>query len=255
MKRMPAPFFGEFGDSLTFNSKDDTIPSAEQIAWRPDSLDFRRVKGYGERYILNLYLDWVFKKIPFAFDLPMKITHADGHGEPDFAVCENGRRYGLEITRATTSRDEASLDALIKAGPGYCLEMDADLNGEDRNYDLKADISPADEPFYGEPIIGVELELKWAKCTAYRISEKQQKLETNYLKYFPSCDLVWYSAASMHDRLVGIKLLQGEYASVRTAAPRKAQFKRIAIVCENWAIFNPLGSAPCIFTSHGFSFL
>lgn len=247
---MTPPFFGEYGDSLTFNSKDDTIPSAQQIAWRPDNLDFRQVKEHGERFFLNLYLDWVFKKTPFVFDLPMQITHADGQGEPDFAVCENGRRYGLEIARATTWRDERALDELIKAGPGFCLEIDADLNGEARNYDPKAEIIPVGCLFYGEPL--GDLERKWAKCIANRISEKQKKLETNYSKFLPSCDLVLYSACSVRDLKSALDLLQSEYSSLAEAFRPTGFFQRIAIICENWAIFDPIGTTPELFASDSF---
>ena len=249
---MTSPFFGEYGDSITFSSREDCRPDAPEIAWRPDSLDFRQTKEHGERLFLNLYLDWVFKKTPFAFDLPLQITHADGQGEPDFSVCENGRRYGLEIARATTWRDERALDELIKAGSGFCLEIDADLNGEDRNYDPKAEIIPVGAPFYGEPLIGLDLERKWAKCTAYRISEKQKKLETNYLKFLPSCDLVLYSACSMTDLKSALELLQGERSTLAEPSQSEFFFQRIAIICENWAIFGPIGTTPQIFESDSF---
>lgn len=245
------PFFGEFGDSISFNDPSECQPEAPQIAWRPVSIDFRQTKEQGERFFLNLYLNWLFKKTPFAFDLPIQITHAGGQCEPDFAVCENGRRYGLEIARSTTERDERALDELIKAGPGYYLE----INAEDRNYDPKTEILPVGSPFYGEPLLGADLELKWARCTANRILKKEKKLQTNYSKFLPSCDLVLYSAASMHDSLAAIKLLQSQYGLLRAAAPTKPQFIRIAIVRENWAIFNPLTKSPEIFTSAGSVFL
>lgn len=254
MKRfkMTPPFFGEYGDSITFSSREDCRPDAPEIAWRPESLDFRQTKEHGERLFLNLYLDWVFKKMPFAFDLPMQITHADGQGEPDFSVCENGRRYGLEIARATTWRDERALDALIKAGPGFCLEIDADLNGEDRNYDPKVEIIPAGAPFYGEPLIGLDLERKWAKCTANRISEKLEKLKTNYSKFLPSCDLVLYSACSVGNLQSALKLLRSAYSALSEPIQPECLFQRIAVIRESWAIFDPLGNKPQIFTSGSF---
>jgi len=253
MKKMTSPFFGEYGDSITFSSRKDCRPDAPEIAWRPDSLDFRQVKEHGERFFLNLYLDWVFKKMPFAFDLPMQITHADGQGEPDFAVCENGRRYGLEIARATTWRDERALDALINAGTEFRSGINADLNGEDRDYDPKSEIIPDGAPFYGEPLIGLDLERKWAKCTANRISEKQKKLKTNYSIFLPSCDLVLYSACSVTDLKSALELLKGESSAQAESSQPEFIFQRIAIICENWAIFDPLGTTPQIFTSDRFS--
>jgi hypothetical protein len=251
-KKMTPPFFVEYGDSITFHSKSDTVPGAEQIAWRPNSLDFRQTKALGERYILNLYLDWVFKKAPFVFDLPMQITHADGQGEPDFSVSENGRQYGLEIARASTWRDERALDELIKVGPGFCLEIDADLNGEDRNYDPEAEVLPVGSPFSSEPLLGLDLEHKWAKCTAYRISEKQKKLETNYSRFLPSCDLVLYSACSVMRLNSALKLLRIECSAPSESSPPPMIFQRLAIICENFAIFDPLDDKPQIFTSDRF---
>jgi hypothetical protein len=144
------------------------------------------------------------------------------------------------------------LDELIKAGPGFCLEIDAALNGEDRNYDPKAEIRPVGSPFYGEPLIGFDLERKWARLTASRISEKQKKLETNYSKLFPSCDLVLYSACSVADLKSALKLLRVEHLSLSESLQSEFFFKRIAIICEDWAIFDPLGNTQQIFTSGSF---
>jgi len=249
MKTIP-PFFGEYGDSITFSSREDCRPDAPAIAWRPDSPDFRQKKEHGERLFLNLYLDWVFKKMPFAFDLPMQITHAGGQGEPDFFVCENGRRYGLEIARATTWRNERELDELMKAAPRICIGIDADLNGEDQNNNPKAAILPVGGPFYGKPL--GDLERKWAKCTMHRISKKLRKLEKNYSRFFPSCDLVLYSACSITDLKSALELLQSEYLSLAGTLRPILFFQRIVIVCETWAIFEPLGTNPQVFAPHHF---
>ena len=250
---MTPPFFGEYGNFITFSTGEDCRPDAPEIAWWPESIAFRKSKEQGERFVLNLYLKWVFATAPFAFELPMQISRADGQGEPDFAVCENGRPYGLEIARATTWRDERALDELIKVGAEFCSGIDSDLDGEDRNYDPQADIFPVGFPFYGKALLGLDLEHKWAKCTAYRISEKQKKLKTNYSKFLASCDLVLYSACSVGDLKAALELLQSERSTLAGSSQSEFLFQRIAIICENWAIFDKIGTTPQIFASNHFN--
>lgn len=248
-------FFGEFGESITFETAANCCPDAPEIAWWPESIDFRKSKTLEERFFLNLYLKWVFEKMPFRFGTPLQITRADEQFQPDFEVHENGRRYGLDVTRATTWRMERATEALIKKGPGYSLHIDSDLNGEDRNFDPEAGVSKDGSPLYDEPLHGVDLEVEWARLMAYRILEKQKTLTMNYSRFFPASDLVLYSAWPVPVLESAIKLLPGQYASLQSDSLPTMSFQRIAVVCENWAIFDPLSKGPQIFTSDGFDFL
>jgi hypothetical protein len=60
--QMIPPFFGEYGDKITFSTSADCRPDAPEIAWWPGSIAFRKSKEQGERFVLNLYLKWAFKK-------------------------------------------------------------------------------------------------------------------------------------------------------------------------------------------------
>lgn len=249
------PFFGEFGESITFKTVDDCRPDAPEIAWWPESIEFRKTKALEERFFLNLYLKWVFGKIPFRFETPLQITRADKQFQPDFEICENGRLYGLDVTRATTCRMERATDALIKKGPSFSLYLDSDLNGEDRNFDGEAGISRDGSPIDDEPLLDLDSKEEWARLTAYRIREKQKKLNDNYSRFYPTSDLVLYSAWSVWDLESAIQLLHRQYASQQLHASPTMSFQRIAIVSESWAIFKPLNKAPQIFNSEGFKSL
>lgn len=248
------PFFGEFGDSITFNSVSECRSDALQIAWHPASIKFRESKGQQERFFLNLYLKWAFKKDAASFDLPLIITRADKKNEPDFFITENGRQYGLEVTRATTWRSERATDALIAAGPGCFLEIDSSIFGEDRDYKPISDIKSPGDGLDSEPLLGLDLEKEWARCTGYRILEKQKKLAKNYSLFTSECDLVLYSSFPIHELEDGVRFLQSHYKSAETSGNSCIRFQRIAIVSENWAIFDPLGATPLVLNTRDFPF-
>jgi len=251
---MKPPFFGEFGDTITFNTASDCRPDAHQIAWRPANIGFRQCKDEGERYFLNLYLKWVFKLNATSFDLPLAITRAGKIYEPDFFVNENGMQYGLEITRATTWRSERATDSLIAAGPGHFMEIDSKQYGEDRDYHPADDVKPHGSALDSEPLLGLDLEKEWGRCTAHRILEKQENLAKNYSRFFPHCDLVLYSSFPVLELEDGVCFLQSHNRSASSAGDACPRFQRITIVSEKWAIFDPLGTTPRILSANDFPY-
>ena len=243
-------FFGAFGDSITFNSKTECGPDAAQISWRPKSINFRKSRGEQERYALNLYLRWSFSKNPFEWVFPLRIERADKECQPDFFVAEGEFKYGLEISRATTWRNERAVDALIEAGSDYCMTFSSDLYGDDRNINPKDYIHPKEGGDIGEPMLGISPEIEWARLVAHRIQEKTIKLNKNYSATYQECDLLLYSSWPVLDLRSAVDLLRAQYAKV-TEPSSVLAFKRISIVCENWVIFDPLRN-PQVYLSEGF---
>ena len=246
MKTIP-PFFGEYGNSITFSTSADCRPDAVQIAWRPSNIGFRKkrlpdgTKHEEERFILNLYLHHLFSA-ERGLKCPVTFRRAGHQNEPDFEVVDEDGASGLEISRATTERSEMLTAELFKAGAGFSIFPDAEIYHDGSAFNPKLCIHPDDESPSNDEPLGLEQECEWARQVVNRIILKQEILNDLYSKCFSKCELVLYSSGHVltGDLHEGASLIKKLYASL---PPSLISFTTVTVVRDNWAVFDILGKS------------
>jgi hypothetical protein len=259
------PFFGEFGNSITFTKLTECIPEAPQLAWKPSSLG--ELRSQGERYFLNLFLKWRFAHAMDGVRPPLNIKRAGGENEADFFVTEAGIESGLEVSRATTWLLQQAADACRQSESFACVELTPKLNiqssaelevltGRAR---LHADswVHRPGQPFLGDGWSGSSAEVMWADVVAYRLGEKLRKLAGRYSKTVHICDLLLYSdvPAPTWELDHAVDLLRKRIVESYKSLAHSISFRRVFVVCENWAIFDALGDKVKIVSKEGWPFV
>ena len=254
------PFFGEFGESLTFPTLNECVAENIQLGWKPRTLpDLRREE---ERYFVSLFLKWRFAYPSCAVRPPLVVNRAGGTDEPDFVMTEGGITFGLEVSRATTWLFQRAMDACRRSESFACVELSPKLNIQSRSdleyhtgrasLDFNSWVHYPGQPFIGHGWSGSLAESLWADVMAYRYNEKLRKLQKRYRRTVDHCDLLLYSdvPAPTWELDNAVQLLR------KTIAERKEPqssifFRRVFVVCESWAIFDVLGEKHQIVMKEG----
>lgn len=256
-------FFGEFGESLTFPTLNECAPENIQLRWKPLTLaDLRRQE---ERYFVSLFLKWRFAYPNYAVKPPLVVTRAGGADEPDFLMTEGGSAFGLEVSRATTWLFQRVMDACKQSKSFVCVELSPQLNIQSRSelehhmgrapLDFDSWVHYPGHPFVGDGWSGSSAEALWADVVAYRYNEKLRKLRQRYSRIVDNCDLLLYSdvPAPTWELNNAVELLQKTIAE-RNEPQSSIFFRRVFIVCENWAIFDTLGKQYQMVVKDGWPF-
>jgi len=202
---------------------------------------------------MTLYLRWLFRRYRESVTTPMIITRKGGNREPDFLVEEGADTYGVEEARASTFLFQRAIDALrgkgpsafIDAGPHLSLESGPEYNSsfDVNSVDQDELICTSGEVSADDPCLGLDAEAQWAEIVAYRIRQKLIKLEKRYTKTVPKCDLLLYSIPvySIRELDAAVELLRMRIEAIPgKGSPSAVAFRRVSIVCEDWAIFDAL---------------
>lgn len=98
---------------------------------------------------------------------------------PDFEVCySNGSKFYIEITRATTMKNEALKDQMSKGGNSVKfaeVSNDQFTNAKPKKNEMAKNLVRKGEALQGTGMYGQYAEIQWAKIVAKAIMTKSQK--------------------------------------------------------------------------------
>ena len=243
-----AGFFDEFGDSITFTTNAACVPDNPQVASRPASFQEWRQQDCEERHIVTLFLRMRFTHDATSVRTPLTVARLGGRDEPDFRVTEGGQNYGVEVAQTTTRRLQSATSQFMKSDSAICMELGPELNVEhdDIRSDPGAWLRAKGERFISEGWIGMEPELQWADICMQTIRKKLTKLRDRYSKTHPLCDLLLYSNAHtpLVDLAAAVQFLKARARAYPQIAETPVSFRSVAVVAENWVVFDVLGERP-----------
>lgn len=224
---MSVPFFGKFGDEITFTHKDDLKYKFSQI----DCTVPLRIKGrkayHRERYCLKIYMEQLADTKIFKYPVTIR-----KHETPDFIITQKSQStIGLEHTEATTEPFQQTSADFERSPDGSLLEVgyfsDPNLTREE----YKRAIKKPGQKLDGPPSYGNAWEKEWTSIITTAFINKIIKLNRpNYTLCDRNELLIYNNTHVMANMEIALPLLKSKLILLLAPSPREKVFNVISVI-------------------------